>query len=227
MKDRIYLLHGFMGTGDLHFEHQKPYFEEQMEVVALTLPGHGDSRVKADENYFESTLDWLISEIRKTGPGYLLGLSLGASLAIHTALREPELVEGIVLTGYSPFIPDYLKSVMEEQYTYFNHIEENDKETAAYFKEIHGDQWLDTLQKVNKTMTFNYPFVSATDIEKLSLPTLILNGGNELYEVEAIQFFKRSNDNIKVGLIPDAGHTANIDQPELYNRIVQQFVNQC
>ncbi|MGB8000242.1 MAG: alpha/beta hydrolase [Anaerobacillus sp.] len=226
MENRVYLLHGFMGTADLHFGQQKTFFEKNMEVVALTLPGHGDSKVKAEENYFERALDWVIEEMRQTGPGYLIGLSLGASLAIHIAIREPELVEGIVLTGYTPFIPDYLKNVMEEQYAYFNHIEENDKETAAYFKEIHGDQWFDMLQKVNKMMTYHYPSVSENQIAELEVPVMVLNGGNELYEIEAVQFMKRSNDKIKIGLIPDAGHTANIDQPELYNSIVQQFVNQ-
>ncbi|MGA9288085.1 MAG: alpha/beta hydrolase [Anaerobacillus sp.] len=226
MENRVYLLHGFMGTADLHFEQQKTCFEKTMEVVALTLPGHGDSKVKAEENYFERALDWVIEEMRQTGPGYLIGLSLGASLAIHIAIREPELVEGIVLTGYTPFIPDYLKNVMEEQYAYFNHIEENDKETAAYFKEIHGDQWFDMLQKVNKMMTYHYPSVSENQIAEIEVPVMVLNGGNELYEIEAVQFMKRSNDEIKIGLIPDAGHTANIDQPELYNSIVQQFVNQ-
>ena len=226
MENRVYLLHGFMGTADLHFGQQKTFFEKNMEVVALTLPGHGDSKVKAEENYFERALDWVIEEMRQTGPGYLIGLSLGASLAIHIAIREPELVEGIVLTGYTPFIPDYLKNVMEEQYAYFNHIEENDKETAAYFKEIHGDQWFDMLQKVNKMMTYHYPSVSENQIAEIEVPVMVLNGGNELYEIEAVQFMKRSNDKIKIGLIPDAGHTANIDQPELYNSIVQQFVNQ-
>ncbi|MFK3961094.1 alpha/beta fold hydrolase [Guptibacillus hwajinpoensis] len=225
MTKRIYFLHGFMGTGDLHFEHQKAFFESRMEVIVLPLPGHGHSNISADDHYFESALNWLIDEVTKTGPGYIIGLSLGASLAIHLALKRPELVKGAVLTGYSPFIPDYLKSIMEEQYTYFNHIEHNDQETAASFKQIHGDKWLDTLQKVNKTMTFHYPSVSESQIAEIEVPLMVLNGGNELYEVEAVQFLKRSNDKISVGLIPCAGHTANIDQPELYNRIVQQFVN--
>lgn len=47
----------------------------------------------------------LLIKIKEEGEGYILGLSLGASLAIHVALREPSLLKGIVLTGYSPFIP--------------------------------------------------------------------------------------------------------------------------
>jgi len=59
----------------------------------------------------------------------------------------------------------------------------------------------------------------------LIVASSVLNGANELYEVEAVQFLKRSNDKIIVGLIPDAGHTANIAQPDLYNSMVQKFIN--
>ncbi|WP_165998887.1 alpha/beta hydrolase [Bacillus sp. Cs-700] len=225
MTKRIYFLHGFMGTGDLHFEHQKAFFERDMEVIALSLPGHGHSTIPAFENYFESALEWVIEEVTNKGPGYVVGLSLGASLAIHLAIKRPELIKGAVLTGYSPSIPDDLKSIMEEQYTYFNNIQENDEETAASFKQLHGDKWFDTLQKVNKIMTFHYPSVSEKEIAELEVPIMVLNGGNELYEVESVQFLKRSNDKINVGLIPDAGHTANMDQPNLYNSMVQQFIN--
>lgn len=214
-----------MGTEDLHFEHQKAFFERDMEVIALPLPGHGHSSVPAGEDYFESALEWLIEEVTNKGSGYVVGLSLGASLAIHLALKRPELVKGAVLTGYTPYIPDNLKSIMEEQYTYFNNIQENDQETTASFKQIHGDKWFDTLQKVNKIMTFHYPSVSEKEIAELEVPLMVLNGGNELYEVEAVQFLKRNNDKINVGLIPDAGHTANIDQPDLYNSMVHQFIN--
>ncbi len=214
-----------MGTEDLHFEHQKAFFERDMEVIALTLPGHGHSTIPADEKYFARTLEWLVGEVTNKGPGYVVGLSLGASLTIHLALKRPELVKGAVLTGYTPFIPDNLKSIMEEQYIYFNNIQENDQEIAASFKQIHGDKWLDTLQKVNKIMTFQYPSVSENEIAELEVPLMVLNGGNELYEVEAVQFLKRSNDKISVGLIPDAGHTANMDQPDLYNSMVQKFIN--
>ncbi|WP_231607247.1 alpha/beta fold hydrolase [Fictibacillus sp. 18YEL24] len=221
------MLHGFMGTAKTHFSSQISYFEDSHELILLDLPGHGQSPVTASENYFENAVEFVISQIKKYGDGFILGLSLGASLAIHIALREAELVKGIIVTGYSPFIPEDLKEVMENQYEYFLNIEENDKNIATHFNNLHGDKWLDTLKKVLHTMTFNYPTMSMEDIKKIKPPVLMINGSIELHEVEAAIYLKKQNNEFEIGLIPFAGHTANIDQPEIYNRMVSSFLEKA
>ena len=55
--------------------------------------------------YFEETLNYVITQIK--------------TLAMHSALRVPEFMNGIVLTGYAPFIPEELEGIMEKQYEYF------------------------------------------------------------------------------------------------------------
>ncbi|WP_262481803.1 alpha/beta fold hydrolase [Bacillus sp. CH30_1T] len=149
------MLHGFMGTAQTHFLNQISSFGDRYELILLDLPGHGNSRLEASDHYFEHTLDYLTTQLREKGEGYIIGLSLGASLAMDIALREPDLVKGIVLTGYSPFIPAALKEVMEKQNKYFLNIEENDKEIAQYFNNLHGEKWKNTIKQVLHTMTFH------------------------------------------------------------------------
>ncbi|MDP5274052.1 alpha/beta fold hydrolase [Chengkuizengella axinellae] len=225
MLDRIYMLHGFMGTGDLHFKKQVEFFKDHMEIVNLDLPGHGLSEIEASSHYFENTLEWLIEQLKLTGAGYIIGLSLGASLAIHAALKEPNLVKGIILTGYTPFIPEDLKDIMEYQYKYFMNIEENDRKTAIYLEGVHGEKYKDTLKKVLYVMTYEYPTVAEESISSFKLPTLVLNGSNDLHEINAALFMKSKNPEIKIGLIPGAGHTANIEKPHIFNHIVKDFIN--
>ena len=222
---KIYFLHGFMGTAETHFSKQIAYFEDKYELILLDLPGHGNSPVEAPENYFENTLDYIITQIKNNGEGCIVGLSLGASLAIHIASRVPELVKGIVLTGYAPFIPEYLEEIMEKQYAYFSNIEENDPEIAKHFMSLHGDQWRRTLNHVNRTMTFHYPTATKEHIQQLKVPMLILNGSNELYEVEAAAYIKKTHADCKVGLVPDAGHTANMEQSDIYNLMLDSFLD--
>jgi pimeloyl-ACP methyl ester carboxylesterase len=214
-----------MGTSRSHFSSQISSLEENNELILLDLPGHGNSEEMATDDYFENALQWVISQIKQRGQGYIVGLSLGASLAIHIAKREPSLVKGIILTGYSPFIPDELKDIMENQYDYFLNIEENDINIANHFKNVHGEKWFDTLKKVLYTMTFNYPSITDKDLENLIVPTLVLNGSKDFHEVEAATYIKGKNKEIEIGLIPNAGHTANIDQPDVYNLLVKEFIN--
>ncbi|BCB02547.1 alpha/beta hydrolase [Bacillus sp. KH172YL63] len=219
------MLHGFMGTAHTHFSHQISYFGESYELITLDLPGHGHATVASSPDYIEDTITYLIHQLRSTGPGLLMGLSLGASLAIHTALRAPEQVEGVVLTGYSPFIPEELKGIMEKQHEFFLNIEEHDEEAARHFHDLHGEKWKETIQHVLHTMTFHYPAVTKEDLLSIKTPVLLLNGSHDVHEVEAVSFVNKSNPEIEVGLIPDAGHTANIDQPEIFNRVVGSFLN--
>jgi pimeloyl-ACP methyl ester carboxylesterase len=212
-----------MGTAETHFSNQVSGLGDWYELVLLDLPGHGSSLIEAGEQYFEEALNWVASQIREKGEGYIIGLSLGASLAIHVAREEPELVKGIVLTGYSPFIPEELKDAMNKQYEYFLNIEENNPNIAEQFQTLHGDKWRRTMKNVLQTMTFHYPAATEADIRNLRVPTLILKGSNELHEVEAAAYLKKLNDDINIGLIPNAGHTANIDQPGIYNRMVEGF----
>ena len=222
--ERIYFLHGFMGTAETHFREQITGLEDKYELILFDLPGHGTSSIETSENYFEDSLQYVINQMKEKGEGYILGLSLGASLAIHIAFREPELVRGIILTGYTPFIPENMADIMAKQYEDFSKIEENNPDIANHFRILHGDKWKRTLDCVNYTMTFHYPTATKEQIQNIKTPMLILNGSNELYEVEAAAYLKKMNNDTKIALVPDAGHTANIDQPIIYNTILEHFL---
>ncbi|OIU72810.1 alpha/beta fold hydrolase [Rossellomorea aquimaris] len=224
--ERVYFLHGFMGTGESHFLNQISNMKNDYECILIDLPGHGDAAVEATDDYFEDTLKYVVTQIKNKGKGFIIGLSLGASLAIHIALREPELVSGIVLTGYSPYIPEELKGVMEKQNEYFLNIEENDRDIATQFMSLHGEKWKATLEKVLHIMTFHYPVVTQAEIEQIKVPVLVLNGSSELHEVEAVTYLKQANLKFNAGLVPYAGHTANIEQPEIYNLLVRRFLEE-
>ncbi|WP_408010267.1 hypothetical protein ACJROX_08235 [Pseudalkalibacillus sp. A8] len=45
-----------------------------------------------------------------------------------------------------------------------------------------------------------------------------------MYEVEAATYFKKMKNDTKVGLVPNTGHTANIDQPGIYNNMLESFL---
>lgn len=223
--EKLYMLHGFMGTARTHFQHQISYFEDRYELIILDLPGHGDSIIEASDNYIDHTLQSLYSMMNEKGEGYILGLSLGASLAIHIALQKPKLVKGVILTGYSPYIPQELEEVMEKQNDYLLHLEENDIEIAQHFLQLHGDKWKETIQKVIHTMTYNYPGVTKEELQSLKVPVLTLNGSLDCHEVGSVAYIKNSNPDIEVGLIPNAGHTANMDEPDIFNSTVQRFLD--
>ncbi|MBY6037666.1 alpha/beta hydrolase [Fictibacillus nanhaiensis] len=225
MKQRLYLIHGLMGTGEQHFHPQLMNLKDKFDLYPIDLPGHGSNQEPAADPYFEHALEWVAQHIRIQGKGHIMGVSLGASIGIHLAIRYPELVESLILTGYAPFIPQYLEETMEKQYHSFLAIKETAPETASHFQSLHGDRWYKTLKLVLDTFTYHYPTMTKVDFEKLIVPTLLLNGEKEKHECEAAILLKEYSKNIHIGLVPFAGHVANLEQPEMYNHLVTTFIN--
>ncbi len=223
MMKRIYLLHGLMGTSKTHFSPQMEAFKENFDIIAVDFPGHGENVLDASRPFFESALQWTIEKVKSQGPGHMIGLSMGASFAIHMAISHPELLESVVLTGYAPSIPSEMEGIMKQQYDSFMAIKENNPEAANQFKDLHGERWFETLKSVLESFTFDYPVVSDSMIKNIQVPTLILNGAKEKYEREAACYLANLNERITAGIIPNAGHTANLDNPEVYNSIVLKY----
>jgi pimeloyl-ACP methyl ester carboxylesterase len=221
--ETVYLIHGLMGTSNYHFAPQVQEWNTEYNLVLLDLPGHGDNPEKARTPFFEQGLTWVCDKIKEIGKGHIIGLSLGGNLAIHLALKYPELCKSIVLTGYVPSIPENLIGIMEEQYKMFLKVPEENPELAEEFMQLHGKRWYETLKIVLKEMTYNYPKITFEQIKDISVPTLVLNGSKEQHEREAASVMADLNSNIEIALLSGGGHTANLEEPIAYNIIVKSF----
>jgi pimeloyl-ACP methyl ester carboxylesterase len=225
MAMNVYLIHGLMGTGEMHFKEQLGTLREEYTVIPIDLPGHGQNSRDTDDPFFEHTFEWLISELRKREPGILIGLSMGASFALHAAIRNPELTKGIVLTGYVPSIPEEMHAIMERQYHFLHNIKAEAPEVAKDYFLHHGPRWETTLHRVVKCFTYHYPAVSDEQIKKLTIPTLLINGGNEKHEVDSVHHLSSLNNLITPRIIPNCGHLANTENPSMFNRMTLEFIS--
>ncbi|MBI3140552.1 MAG: alpha/beta hydrolase [Rhodocyclales bacterium] len=80
------------------------------DVVAVDLPGNGRLHRLPSPQRIEDTAEWVRAELSGQGlrpPYHLLGLSLGAMVAVAWAMRHPEELRGGVLinTSLRPFCP--------------------------------------------------------------------------------------------------------------------------
>lgn len=94
------LLHGFTQNAQAW----GPFADrlaDRRAVVGVDLPGHGRSdRVRAD---LPGTADLLAASIP---PGIVVGYSMGGRVALHLALRHPQVVTGLVLISTTAGIDD-------------------------------------------------------------------------------------------------------------------------
>ncbi|MHB9756253.1 alpha/beta fold hydrolase [Streptomyces sp. BYX5S] len=93
----LVLLHG--GFLDHHmWDDQIPALASEHRVIAPDARGHGRSPNAGEPFRHTDDLAALLRHL-DTGPAVLVGVSMGASTAVDTALEHPELVSGLVISG--------------------------------------------------------------------------------------------------------------------------------
>lgn len=98
------LLHGFTQSGAA-WGPFAALLAPHRATLAVDLPGHGGSgSVRADLDRAADLLADLLE--RRSGPAIVVGYSMGGRVALHLALRHPDLVAGLVLVSATGGIDD-------------------------------------------------------------------------------------------------------------------------
>ena len=98
----LVLLHGFTGRA-ANWRPLLPRLAEQWRVIALDLPGHGDSAAPATiarykMRFVAADLVELLTR-RAAAPAHWLGYSMGGRLALYMAMRHPEVARSLTLVS--------------------------------------------------------------------------------------------------------------------------------
>ncbi len=69
-----------------------------------------------------------------------------------------------------------------------------------------------------------YPFEEMNAIRDFSFPVLFLVGEKNKVEASGALSYPLSNSFVHGAIVPYAGHLVHIDQPEIYTRILSEFI---
>lgn len=219
----IVFLHTGLQTGMTDFEKQWEYFQSRYKVVLPDLRGHGKSTSRNLSNYYEDgaidlkeTLDHLGVE-----SAHIVGCSIGSLVGLFLAKRFPEKVKTLTLSGMMPDKPadwtEIHKNMVEQQ----NTLLENEQ-IRAYFDQLHGEGWEEFLGLASQEDS--YPFEETSDLSGLKMPTLFIVGEENVNETKGAITYGGLNKHIHISVIPFAGHLVHSQQPEVYNQVLNGFL---
>jgi len=115
------LVHGLVGTAQLHFAEVMPWLAERYRVLGVSLRGYGESTPKPRDfpvDFYHRDADDLIAFIEALGlpPAHLLGYSDGGEVALVAAGKRPELFRSVLTIGaVGSFAPE-LRPVVQRTY---------------------------------------------------------------------------------------------------------------
>ncbi|MEU8205679.1 alpha/beta hydrolase [Streptosporangium sp. NPDC049046] len=241
----LVLLHGgFLDHG--MWEEQIPFLASRYRVIAPDARGHGRSANATEP--FRPTDD-LAGLLRRlgTGPAILVGVSMGAGIAVDTALEHPELVSAVVVSGAGTSEPYFTDpwtlqtmtawhSAMAagdldasiEAFTLFaagpyRTLDDLDSDVVARLRRMTGDTMSKhTADEPNLLVQVRDTWERAATID---VPLLAVNGTVD--SPDHIGMAERLAHTVANGrVIPVEGtaHYPNMERPDVFNEILEGFL---
>lgn len=227
----ILILHGLFGALS-NFQHVFETFSRHYRVIIPILPiytkTHADASVSGLAKFVEDFVAF--KGIEKCIP---LGNSLGGHVGLVFTLRNPEMVQALVLTGSSGLFEsgmgsgfprrgsyEYIKERVE--YTFYA-PETATKELVDEVFEIVGDNFktLRILRIARSAQRHNM----REEIVNIQVPTLLVWGLNDnITPPDVAHEFNAAIPNSALYFIDECGHAAMMEQPEAFSRILEQFL---
>jgi pimeloyl-ACP methyl ester carboxylesterase len=240
----VVLLHGLGGDGSRWGPNIEP-LAKYFHVFALDQIGFGESD-KPLANYHTGMLaDFLVGFLKAVGvsKASLVGNSMGAGVALYTAVHYPDMVERIVLAdggGYrsaaGPAAPPTADALRRRQLQ--NSVTR--EETREFFRILFHDKGLVTDKMVDEQLTLRLRAaftitkmqeagergsLTEAEVRDVKAPTLILWGKyDELANPAGADRLEKAITGARKVIIDNCGHMPQLEKAEEFNRLVRDFL---
>ena len=238
----IVFIHGFCLDHRI-WENQLNFFSASYTTIAVDLRGFGNSSLPSGKPYsYHEDINALLDILQINQPVILVGLSMGARAVANFALTYPKKTRAVIfvdglIDGYTfmNFNLDYIyKSGKEKGIPVANKMwldhqlfepARKNATTASLLTEIvmsySGWHWINK----NPAKGLNPPAIE--QLQDLATPTLIITGEYDIPDFQAIAQILNTKINHSLKKeIAGAGHMCNMEMPEAFNEIVNQFLIQ-
>ena len=231
-------------------EHLDTLAHHGFRVIALGMLGHGQSDAPIDpQRYTIEKCEADILAVLHTlgvqkGEAILLGYSMGGRIALYTAFSS--FFRALILESASPGLTDPLERVQrknsDEQLAarierdgiagfveYWEHLplfasqqRLSDEQQQALHEQRIQNKPLGLANSLRGVGTGVQPALQER-LATLTIPVLLLAGILDTKFCAIAQHMAQSLPNVQLYIIPDAGHTVHLEQPELFDRIIIDF----
>lgn len=236
------------------WEMQMRHFGQRHRAVTYGARGYPPSDVpEKPESYSQerATDDILaVMDHLKIDKAHIVGLSMGGFASLHFGLRHPKRALSLVVAGvgygaekdqqakFKAEVEVVAKSLLQEGMAAFAEkyaygptrvqFENKDPRGFAQFKKELAEH--SALGSANTQIGCQGRRPSLYDlVEKMramTVPTLVLTGDEDWPCLAPSLLMKREIPSAALAVMPNCGHTINLEDPDQFNRIVGDFIVQ-
>jgi pimeloyl-ACP methyl ester carboxylesterase len=215
----LLLIHGNGGSISAFYK-QIPYFSRHYQVIVADSRAQGKSVDPSDSLTYEMMADDYAALLTAMhiDSVYVLGWSDGGINGLQLAMRHPEKVKKLAITGAN-LQPDSTAvdkvTIAETKTRYLaakKSFSENTHKTPEEVKEF----------KLLKLM-IEQPHIELAALHEISAPTLVIGGDHDLIlPAHTLQIFQNI-PNAYLWILPHSGHSTLIDHADEFNKKTDAF----
>ena len=240
-------------AGDItSWEPQVNYFSRRYRVITYCHRGYPPSEVPNDPEAYSQDLQvedlYRLLQYLGIEQAHIGGLSMGGTLTVGFAIAHPEMCRSLVIAsaGAGSDSGDRERLVASWQSLSESMMTEGMEKFADGY--ARGAERLQFLRKdpvgwakfhaglaahsaLGSSLTFRGVQMKRKtiyqlegELQNIRIPTLVMIGDEDGPCVDPAIFMKRNIPGAGLAVFPQAGHTINLEEPELYNRTVSEFL---
>ena len=219
-RDPLLILHGGLSDSDLLLDRLGPSLGERFRVLAFDRRGHGRTADTDAPFHYDDMATEAIAVIDKLVgvPANLVGWSDGGNAALLVALRRPDLVRALVLIGANYHFNGNMPTepggsgpqALRDRY-------------AA--RSPDGGEHFATVLAKSQAMWTGEPTLTTDDLRKVSAPTLVIAGDDDLLTLAHTTSLYESLPLGQLAIIPGASHAVVLEKPDLVTRFISDFLS--
>ena len=230
----VFLTHGYAAAGAMWEPQREPLNDAGYRLVSWDMRGHAETESPNDPAQYSEALTLAdmaaLMDLLEMDRAIVGGLSLGGFMSLAFQLAHPERVRALVLCDPGPGYRS------DEARAKWNRMAER---SAANFEEkglnaagrspevqaaVKHHRSAAGLAHSARGMLAQVDSRVIDHLPEIDVPTLVIVGEKDEPYHDASRYMQSKIPSARLEMIPDAGHAANMDQPEAFNRVVLEFL---
>lgn len=228
----LLLTHGFSASSHM-WAGQREALGRFVKLITWDMRGHGRSDYPSDQAQYSraATIGDMAAILDEVGAERAIvgGLSLGGYMSLAFRLAHPERVRGLLIFDTGPgFRSDEARKGWNDYALRTADLFESEGLVRLSQSSIeartapHRDA--SGVARAARGMLTQQDASVINSLPTIDVPTLVLAGANDKPFLTATDYMAEKIPGAEKVIIPDAGHAANIDQPEAFNSAVLAFL---
>jgi pimeloyl-ACP methyl ester carboxylesterase len=230
----VLLGHGYSATGRM-WDGQRAALGDRYRVISWDMRGHGQTDSPDDPAQYSAALT--VADMRAllqhcgVERAVVGGLSLGGYMSLAFYRAHPEMVRALVICDSGP---GYRNAEARAAWNTRAHeraaeLESRGLEALAgrsrEMREAMGHhRSAQGLAHAARGMLAQQDSAVIDSLPSVRVPTLVIVGDRDQPFLAPCEYMTKKIPGARLEVIPEAGHSSNLDQPGIFNRVLASFL---